>query len=66
MRALSLKLDTALANKQLERKTLTPEGPDKNNFTTLVYDNSDFREETVKERHHPLHFWNYNTTTNRL
>ena len=51
-----LQRDTAQANKQLERKTLTPEGFDKNKFTTLVFDNNDFPEETVRDGHHPLYF----------
>ena len=62
-----LQHDTALANKQLERKTLTvtPEGFDKKNkFTTLVFDNGDFQEETVRDGHYPLYFRNCNTTTN--
>ena len=61
-----LQHDTALANKQLERKTLTPKGFDKKKFTTLVFDNNDFQEDTVRDAHHPLYFWNYITTTNKL
>ena len=41
-----LEHDTALATKQLERKTIVPEGFAKRVHTTVVWDNNDFREET--------------------
>ena len=42
-----LEHDTALANKQLERKRLTPEGFKTKIPATLIFDNSDFKEETL-------------------
>lgn len=42
-----LEHDTALALQQLERKSLVPEGFHSGIFTTLVWDNNDFGEETL-------------------
>ena len=40
----ALEYGTALANAQLERDTLTPDGLTKSRFTTFVLDNSDLKE----------------------
>ena len=43
----ALQYDTALANQELEKNSLVPEGFKKKQFTVLTFDNSDFQEETI-------------------
>lgn len=45
--SVTLEHDTALATKQLQRKSDVPLGFRRNVFTTLVWDNNDFGEETL-------------------
>lgn len=45
-----LEYDTALAQMQLDAINMLPLGIEKKNFTTLVWDNIDFNEETLDGR----------------
>ena len=48
----TLEHDTALATKQLQRDSDVPSGFRRGVFTTLVWDNNDFGEETLTGMHH--------------
>lgn len=60
-----LEYDTALAEMRLQTVDSLPIGLKHNLFTTLVWDNIDFSEETNWTWHYPQHKWHCYSTKNK-